>query len=183
MQVLDGDVIVVVCHESRLLTCSNHFVCLLVVFFGESLPGRFHRLLKEDLPKADLLLIMGTSLQVAPVSLIPNMVSCNRVLFNRDLVMKTRKGRDIFVAGDCDKNVLDLCNLLGWGVDLIEAHTASRIVNEEVAGERSERRNEVQLQLDKEGIGNPKGKANGKNAGNSKNVKLPKLSKSKRNRR
>jgi NAD-dependent SIR2 family protein deacetylase len=34
-------------------------------------PDRFHKLVKQDIKKADLLLIMGTSLQVQPVSLIP----------------------------------------------------------------------------------------------------------------
>ena len=84
-----------------------------IVFFGEDLPDRFHKLLKKDIPKADLLLVMGTSLQVAPVSMIPDMVRCNRVLFNRDKVMKIRPG-DIFVPGDCDSNVEELSSLLGW---------------------------------------------------------------------
>lgn len=97
------------------------------MFFGESLPDRFHRLLQQDIPKADLLLVMGTSLQVAPVSHIPNMVSCNRVLFNRDLVMRVRKGKDIFVAGNCDANVQDLCSLLGWGEPLLQAHTEASL--------------------------------------------------------
>ena len=88
-----------------------------IVFFGEGLPNRFHKLLKRDLPKADLLLVMGTSLQVAPVSMIPDMARCNRVLFNRDLVMKIRKKRDLFVPGDCDSNVQTLLDLLGWTVD------------------------------------------------------------------
>ncbi|OEU16136.1 NAD-dependent deacetylase sirtuin-2 [Fragilariopsis cylindrus CCMP1102] len=84
-----------------------------IVFFGEDLPDRFHKLLKKDIPQADLLLVMGTSLQVAPVSMIPDMVRCNRVLFNRDKVMKIRSG-DIFVPGDCDSNVEELSSLLGW---------------------------------------------------------------------
>mmetsp|Transcript_26885 Transcript_26885/g.63156 ORF Transcript_26885/g.63156 Transcript_26885/m.63156 type:complete len:318 (-) Transcript_26885:244-1197(-) len=87
-----------------------------IVFFGEGLPDRFHRLLKQDIPKADLLLVMGTSLNVAPVSMIPDMVRCNRVLFNRDLVMKIRKGRDMFIPGDCDTNVQKLIDRLGWKV-------------------------------------------------------------------
>jgi hypothetical protein len=69
--------------------------------------------LKKDIPKADLLLVMGTSLQVAPVSMIPDMVRCNRVLFNRDKVMKIRPG-DIFIPGYCDSNVEELSSLLGW---------------------------------------------------------------------
>ena len=100
-----------------------------IVFFGESLPDRFHHLLQKDLPKADLLMVMGTSLQVAPVSMIPNMVSCNKALFNRDKVMKIRKGRDIFVEGDCDESVQRLCDLLGWGGDLVQANEKSHIHN------------------------------------------------------
>eukprot|EP00536_Pseudo-nitzschia_multiseries_P002617 jgi/Psemu1/63745/estExt_Genemark1.C_350070 len=88
-----------------------------IVFFGEDLPSRFHKLIKQDMPRADLLLVMGTSLQVAPVSMIPNMVRCNRVLFNRDLVMKIRKKKDLFIPGDCDSNVQALLDLLGWVVD------------------------------------------------------------------
>jgi NAD-dependent SIR2 family protein deacetylase len=97
-----------------------------IVFFGESLPARFHRLLKDDIKKADLLLVMGTSLQVAPVSMIPDMVNCNRVLLNRELVMDIKSG-DIFVEGDCDTNVERLCSLLGWTEDLLEQNTKRRI--------------------------------------------------------
>lgn len=35
-----------------------------IVFFGESLPQRFHKLLRNDIREADLMLILGTSLQV-----------------------------------------------------------------------------------------------------------------------
>ena len=37
-----------------------------IVFFGEALPQRFFHLSQEDLPAADLLLVMGTSLVVQP---------------------------------------------------------------------------------------------------------------------
>lgn len=118
------------------------------MFFGESLPARFQRLLKEDIKKADLLLVMGTSLQVAPVSHIPNMVKCNRVLFNRDLVMQVKKN-DLFVKGDCDSNVSKLCDLLGWTKELMDLHKQSTIrefdsdqedvaKNDAVAGEEVE---------------------------------------------
>lgn len=36
-----------------------------IVFFGESLPARFYALLKSDIRKADLMIILGTSLQVS----------------------------------------------------------------------------------------------------------------------
>jgi Sir2 family len=45
-----------------------------IVFFGEGLPHRFHALLQQDLPRADCCMILGTSLKVAPVSLIPSRV-------------------------------------------------------------------------------------------------------------
>jgi hypothetical protein len=47
-------------------------LCLLqpdITFFGEALPGAFHdRLLKHDRGRADLVIVIGTSLKVAPVS-------------------------------------------------------------------------------------------------------------------
>ena len=67
-----------------------------IVFFGESLPSRFHELMFDDFKKADLLLVLGTSLQVAPFNLlIGNEMKLGygrgggltpRVLINRDRV-------------------------------------------------------------------------------------------------
>ena len=37
-----------------------------IVFFGESLPPRFFQKMQTDFPKADLLIVMGTSLTVHP---------------------------------------------------------------------------------------------------------------------
>lgn len=108
-----------------------------IVFFGEQLPDKFYRLLKKDLPQADLLLVMGTSLNVAPVSQIPNMVRCNRVLFNRDLVMKIRKGRDSFVEGDCDSNVQKLMDKLNWSV-IPKATEEEKEEDEKPKAEKSE---------------------------------------------
>ena len=45
-----------------------------IVFFGENLPDRFHSLWKHDTGAADLCLVLGTSLQVAPVSQLPDLV-------------------------------------------------------------------------------------------------------------
>ena len=38
-----------------------------IVFFGENLPPRFFSLLKDDFPRCDLLVVMGTSLTIQPV--------------------------------------------------------------------------------------------------------------------
>jgi len=94
-----------------------------IVFFGESLPDRFYKLLRTDVREADLLLVMGTSLQVAPVSMIPDMVECeHKVLFNREPVMHIRTGQDVFCAGNCDDRVMELCSILGWEEDLEREH-------------------------------------------------------------
>jgi NAD-dependent SIR2 family protein deacetylase len=37
-----------------------------IVFFGESLPDRFWEAAESDIPAADLLIVMGTSLVVQP---------------------------------------------------------------------------------------------------------------------
>lgn len=55
------------------------------------------------------------------------MVDCPRVLFNRELVLKMKKN-DIFVQGDCDKNITKLCSLLGWKDDLIRQNEMTKIV-------------------------------------------------------
>lgn len=42
-----------------------------IVFFGEDLPDEFHDNLENDKPDCDLLLVIGSSLRVRPVSSIP----------------------------------------------------------------------------------------------------------------
>jgi len=98
-----------------------------IVFFGESLPTRFGRMIQSDLREADMLIVMGTSLKVAPVSLIPEIVDEDvpRLLFNRDLVgdfCQTRDNllRDVWESGDCDVTVKKFCDLLGWTDDLMK---------------------------------------------------------------
>lgn len=90
-------------------------------------PDRFQQLLRIDVQEADLLLVMGTSLQVAPVSMIPDLVECPKVLFNREPVMKIRTGQDVFLPGNCDDHVTELCSILGWKEDLIKEHAAVQI--------------------------------------------------------
>ena len=58
-----------------------------IVFFGESLPTRFFRCI-PDLKTADLLIVMGTSLQVQPFASLIDAVpaSCPRLLINLERV-------------------------------------------------------------------------------------------------
>lgn len=43
-----------------------------IVFFGENLPEQFHRAMKYDKDEVDLLIVIGSSLKVRPVALIPS---------------------------------------------------------------------------------------------------------------
>jgi NAD-dependent SIR2 family protein deacetylase len=64
-----------------------------IVFFGESLPKRFHSLVESDMPEADLLLVLGTSLSVQPFASLVDAVprNCVRVLINREAVGRRRR--------------------------------------------------------------------------------------------
>ncbi|XP_075773354.1 NAD-dependent protein deacetylase sirtuin-2 isoform X4 [Pelodiscus sinensis] len=62
-----------------------------IVFFGESLPPRFFALMQSDFQKVDLLIILGTSLQVQPFASLVSRVPTNtpRLLINKE---KTGQG-------------------------------------------------------------------------------------------
>jgi NAD-dependent deacetylase sirtuin 2 len=94
-----------------------------IVLFKSNLPQRFFELLPHDVEEADLLLIIGTSLKVAPANSIVYRVpkTCLRVLVNRDPVgipLGMQYGpyaeRDYFAEGDIDPTMLELMTHLGW---------------------------------------------------------------------
>jgi NAD-dependent deacetylase sirtuin 1 len=43
-----------------------------IVFFGEGLPEIFHESMAKDKDECDLLIVIGSSLKVRPVALIPS---------------------------------------------------------------------------------------------------------------
>jgi NAD-dependent deacetylase sirtuin 1 len=45
-----------------------------IVFFGEDLQPEFHAQITADKDDADLLIVIGSSLKVRPVALIPSMI-------------------------------------------------------------------------------------------------------------
>lgn len=110
-----------------------------IVFFGEDLPHKFYVLPEKDFKECDLLIIMGTSLEVQPfASLVgrPNK-HCVRMLINREMVGtasrfdflfsseglmfgKKNNKRDISWLGDCDDGVLNLAEQVGLGVSFKE---------------------------------------------------------------
>jgi len=111
-----------------------------IVFFGESLPDRFSQLAAVDMPKADLLIVMGTSLVVYPFAGLVGRVEdkCPRLLINQEKVAEmpkrafeegARRGafywgegnyRDALYLGDCDEGVREMCRELGWEEELLQ---------------------------------------------------------------
>lgn len=95
-----------------------------IVFFGESLPAAFALHAGADLPACDLLIVMGTSLQVYPVAglvkqvgaLTPRLcISRERMgVFSQDVAAESAY-RDVVFQGDCDDAARRLAELAGWG--------------------------------------------------------------------
>ncbi|KAM6916241.1 NAD-dependent protein deacetylase sirtuin-1 [Xenentodon cancila] len=84
-----------------------------IVFFGENLPEMFHRAMKQDKDEVDLLIVIGSSLKVRPVALIPNSIphEVPQVLINREPL--PHLNFDVELLGDCDGIVNELCHRLG----------------------------------------------------------------------
>ena len=93
-----------------------------IVFFGEVMPRRFSDLVHYDVAAADLVVVLGTSLLVAPVANIPDWVKSDvhRLLINREMVGSFcgDQPTDVFLEGDCDESVRKLCQLVGWEQEL-----------------------------------------------------------------
>nr|WKF43930.1 sirtuin-1-like protein [Dugesia japonica] len=85
-----------------------------VVFFGEGLPKDFHSKLSEDKDKADLLIVIGSSLKVRPVAHIPGCLPPDipQILINKETL--TSHGFDVELLGDCDTIVTEICKYLHW---------------------------------------------------------------------
>jgi len=89
-----------------------------IVFFGEPLPERFGKCFAEDSDKVDLLIVMGSSLKVQPVALIPELTdgSIPQILVNREVVAHPHEFDHVFL-GDCDQFVIDVCQRLNWTIN------------------------------------------------------------------
>lgn len=88
-----------------------------ITFFGENLPERYHSTIKEDIKKCDLLICIGTSLKVAPVSEIVNRVpeDVPQILINRDPINHCEF--DVEFLGYCDQAITYICGeQLKWEI-------------------------------------------------------------------
>lgn len=87
-----------------------------ITFFGEALPSKFHKTIREDIMKCDLLICIGTSLKVAPVSEIVNMIPAYvpQVLINKDPVKHAEF--DIELLGFCDDVATVVAQKCEWDI-------------------------------------------------------------------
>ncbi|KAI8576481.1 hypothetical protein K450DRAFT_256930 [Umbelopsis ramanniana AG] len=85
-----------------------------ITFFGEKLPDDFEKGLTVDSEKVDLLIVMGSSLKVSPVSEIMTQIphSVPQILINRTPI--THLTFDVQLLGKSDVIVPELCRRLGW---------------------------------------------------------------------
>lgn len=102
--------------------CANATVKPSIVLFRSRLPEVFFQSVPDDVQDIDLLLVLGTSLAVAPANSLVWRVprSAMRVLINREPVGwhlgmdHEAHDRDFFAQGDCENVALDLMDELGW---------------------------------------------------------------------
>lgn len=85
-----------------------------IIFFGEQLPDLFHDSLARDREEVDLLIVMGSSLKVAPVSEIMGHIphSIPQVVINKTPILHMQF--DVQLIGDSDVIVAELCRRLEW---------------------------------------------------------------------
>jgi len=128
------------------ISCKTSWIKPDITFFGEALPDKFYKTLYSDaMDKCDLLIIMGTSLQVGPANTIPWHVpkDCPRLLINREPTEQRtwnplelsagkfnwitdekrnsdEKSRDTFLQSDADAGCLVLAEALGIKKELEE---------------------------------------------------------------
>ncbi|KAL4966941.1 SIR2 family NAD-dependent protein deacylase [Aspergillus stella-maris] len=92
-----------------------------IVMFGESLPKEFDEREQDILPQTDLLIVLGTSLKVAPVSVLPRKVrdSVPRVLINNERTGDVgSRDNDVLMLGSCDDGAREMARKLGWEGEL-----------------------------------------------------------------
>jgi NAD+-dependent protein deacetylase SIR2 len=100
--------------------CNNSLVKPDTVMFGEMLPARFAEN-TEILKFADLVLVIGTSLKVHPVAILPSLATPGvpRVLINKEKAGDLgSRPEDILLLGDCDHTVRLLADALGLREEL-----------------------------------------------------------------
>jgi NAD+-dependent protein deacetylase SIR2 len=96
-----------------------------IIFFGENVANNFSPHFEKDKTKVDLLVIIGTSLQVEPVKNIPQEIppGVPQIFINKERCRLEAGSPDIQLIGKCDVVVEELARRAGWSLkhDMIEA--------------------------------------------------------------
>ncbi|KAF5101517.1 hypothetical protein D0Z00_000792 [Geotrichum galactomycetum] len=89
-----------------------------ITFFGEPLPDKFEQtLVGGDADRCDLLLCIGTSLKVSPVSETVRIIPHSVPQFYISKTPISHIDFDLTLLGACDDIVEHLCRELGWKMD------------------------------------------------------------------
>ena len=82
-----------------------------IVFFGEGLPDAFHDAMSKDKRACDLLIVIGSSLKVRPVALIPSSIpaAVPQILINRESL--SHYEFDVELLGDGDVIINQICHM------------------------------------------------------------------------
>lgn len=88
-----------------------------ITFFRENLPDEFHDRLRHDMDLVDLVVVIGTSLKVSPVSeVVPSLPPhVPAIYISRQTVGHINF--DIDLLGDCDVVVAELARRAGWNLE------------------------------------------------------------------
>ncbi|CAG8626648.1 4323_t:CDS:2 [Funneliformis mosseae] len=122
-------------------SCKVGIVKPCITFFGESLPANFFQRI-NDFTRCDLLIVIGTSLQVQPFASLLDAVGSKtpRLLINLEKVgvfglqdmgfdfdgEHQKYRRDAFYRGTCDDGVMKLAELCGWKEALLQMYEEGR---------------------------------------------------------
>ena len=87
-----------------------------ITFFHEKLPQTFDDAIEKDVKECDLVIVMGSSLKVAPVAELIHLVDSKtpQILINRETLGHLESHFDIHLLGDSDVVVEELCHRLDW---------------------------------------------------------------------
>ncbi|KAI9051177.1 hypothetical protein LZ554_005279 [Drepanopeziza brunnea f. sp. 'monogermtubi'] len=89
-----------------------------ITFFGEALPDRFSdRLTNHDKDLVDLVIVIGTSLKVAPVSEVVPYLPAHIPQMYISRTPVSHVNFDVDMLGDCDVVVAELCRRAGWDLE------------------------------------------------------------------
>jgi len=89
-----------------------------ITFFGEQLPDIFSdRLTNHDKDRVDLVIVIGTSLKVSPVSEVVAYLPPHVPQMYISMTPVTHVNFDIDMMGECDVIVSELCRRAGWTLE------------------------------------------------------------------